>query len=956
MKHVAKKMWGATLLVLAFLLSMVMPASAAPAPVTVNIGDYIQFGQYNNAPILWRVVHKDGQGNPVLLSDRILSIKFFDAAGSYHTGNADRVTSGSNYYKDSNIRQWLNSSSLNSGGDTIDWTQNDPIAANAGSSHNPYSSEKGFLADGNFTASERGMIKPFTHKVVIPGTDQAKKDGGTTVHAYNTTLSSVLQNYDTTAYFQNVTDNVFLLSVKQLKEWVFDNSATLGATYQSAIPTAEAVTQSTFKSQFTLTNSSNYFYMLNSPFADSVAGVRIIDRNGNLSMMTANTGNSGGVRPVLQLDLAAATTAGVFSIGSGTSAAPYNAIPPNYAPTNITLSSSSVAENAGADAVVGTLSATDANTGDTATFSLVSGTGSTDNASFNISGNSLRANANLNFETKSSYSVRVRVTDSGSLTFEKAFTISVTNVNEAPTDISITQNNIAENAGANFQIAFLFATDVDAGSVFTFTLANGAGDTDNAKFNIGSNSGLPTLRSSESFDFETKSSYSVRIRVSDGGLGYEEAFTIVVTNVNEAPTDIALSNSSITEGSGVNSNVGELSTTDPDSNSWFYSLVAGVGDTDNSNFKIGANKLQANVTIPNRSVKSSHSVRIRSSDGALSYEEVFIITVTEQNWAPTDINLSTNAIAENAGADAVVGTLSAVDVNTGDTHTYTLFSGGGYGVVDNASFNISGNSLRANSSFDFETKSSYTVNVRATDSGGFSTVKTFTILVSDTDDTAPSAPSGFANSNVTASGFTVTWNAATDNVGVTGYEVYNGNTLLTTTSLTSYTATGLASGELTALRVRAVDAAGNQSAFSSTWNVRTTDNVPTSVPTNVNVQLSGATSLRVTWSPSTDNVAVRGYNVFSNKVFIGSVVGTRFTITGLEQLKTYQITVMAFDAAKNRSAQSPGSSVSTPELIPPPTPGAINSSFVSKDKALLSWGLRRTMSVSPVIISTSTAR
>jgi hypothetical protein len=89
-----------------------------------------------------------------------------------------------------------------------------------------------------------------------------------------------------------------------------------------------------------------------------------------------------------------------------------NAYKYNDAPTNIALSASPVAENSASGATVGTLSATDADTGETAAFTLVSGTGSTDNASFTISGASLKTAAVFDFETKSSYSIRVRVTDS----------------------------------------------------------------------------------------------------------------------------------------------------------------------------------------------------------------------------------------------------------------------------------------------------------------------------------------------------------------------------------------------------------------------------------------------------------------------------------------------------------------------------------------------------------------
>ena len=161
---------------------------------------------------------------------------------------------------------------------------------------------------------------------------------------------------------------------------------------------------------------------------------------------------------------------------------------------------------------------------------MVSGTGDTDNAAFNISGNALRASNSFDFETKSSYSVRVRSTDQGGLWTEKVFTISVTDVNETPTNISLSANSIAENAGANATVGTLTTIDPDAANTFAYTLVLGTGDTDNAAFNIIGNA----LRASSSFDFETKSSYSVRVRSTDqGGLYTEKVFTINVINTNE---------------------------------------------------------------------------------------------------------------------------------------------------------------------------------------------------------------------------------------------------------------------------------------------------------------------------------------------------------------------------------------------------------------------------------------
>src|SRR5205823_3250072 len=122
----------------------------------------------------------------------------------------------------------------------------------------------------------------------------------------------------------------------------------------------------------------------------------------------------------------------------------------NEAPTDISLSSSSVAENQPSGTTVGTLSDADPDVGDTATYTLVSGAGSTDNASFTISSNSLKTNAAFDYETKHSYSIRVRTTDGGSLTFEKVFTISVTNVNEAPVNTVPGTQTVSEDTDLTF--------------------------------------------------------------------------------------------------------------------------------------------------------------------------------------------------------------------------------------------------------------------------------------------------------------------------------------------------------------------------------------------------------------------------------------------------------------------------------------------------------------------------
>ncbi len=209
----------------------------------------------------------------------------------------------------------------------------------------------------------------------------------------------------------------------------------------------------------------------------------------------------------------------------------------NTAPTNITLSTATVNENNVAGAGIINLTATDANIGEAFTYTLVAGTGDTDNASFTINGSSLQAVASFDFETKTSYSFRLRVTDKGGLSFEKEFTITVINVNEAPTALALSNTSVLENAASGTTIGTLAGTDADAGDTHTYTLVSGTGSTDNASFTITGT----TLSTAAVFNFEAKNSYAVRVRVTDaGGLSFERAFTITVTDVNEAPTLTAI--------------------------------------------------------------------------------------------------------------------------------------------------------------------------------------------------------------------------------------------------------------------------------------------------------------------------------------------------------------------------------------------------------------------------------
>ena len=182
----------------------------------------------------------------------------------------------------------------------------------------------------------------------------------------------------------------------------------------------------------------------------------------------------------------------------------------NHSPTNLTLSKNNIDENQPANSVVGIFSTTDSNSGDTFTYQLVSGSGSTDNAAFTIDNNQLKINTSPDFETKSTYSIRVQTTDSAGETFQKEFTINVNDINEPPTNLTLSKNNIDENQPANSVVGTFSTTDSNSGDTFTYQLVSGSGDSDNSAFTIDNNQ----LKINTSPDFETKSTYSCLLYTS----------------------------------------------------------------------------------------------------------------------------------------------------------------------------------------------------------------------------------------------------------------------------------------------------------------------------------------------------------------------------------------------------------------------------------------------------------
>ena len=175
-------------------------------------------------------------------------------------------------------------------------------------------------------------------------------------------------------------------------------------------------------------------------------------------------------------------------------------------------------------------------------------------------------------------------------------------------------------------------------------------------------------------------------------------------------------------------------------------------------------------------------------------------------------------------------------------------------------------------------------------------------------------PRNFRVTGVTTTTIALAWNASTDNIGVAGYRIREGTTIVGTTTALTFTVTGLTPGTTHTYTAVAFDAAGNVSPASNAATGTTSstpDTQPPTAPTNLAVGAKTSTTVTLTWTASTDNVGVTGYRVMEGTTQVGTGTATTFTVTGLLPSSTHTYTVTAFDAAGNVSPPSNAVTVTT---------------------------------------------
>lgn len=367
-------------------------------------------------------------------------------------------------------------------------------------------------------------------------------------------------------------------------------------------------------------------------------------------------------------------------------------------------------------------------------------------------------------------------------------------------------------------------------------------------------------------------------------------------------------------------------------------------------------------------------VRIRTLSGGTNinstWHSINNLIVEPANTAPTDLSLGNSSVGQSAGANAVVGTLSTTDVDTGDTFSYSLVTG--TGDANNASFNISGNTLRANDARTLPAGGA-SVRIRSTDGAGASVEKIFALTV--IDDLAPTAtsiaPSGSPPATATSVVFDVTFSEAVSNVSADDFTLVGTGTASGTLAAVSgsgaaYTVTvnGITGSGTLKLNLSGstniVDAANNAATAFTTGTAHTVA-IPTAPGAPI-IGMATAGSGQVTvnfTAPSSDGGStITSYTATSAPGgFIATGSGSPLVVTGLSNGTAYTFTVTATNAI-GTSAASAASNAATPKAAQTITfanPGTQNFGTAPTLTATSSSGLPVTFSSSTTAVCTITS-
>ena len=309
-----KKRLTAMFLSICLVFSLIPVSVQAASKPNIKIGDYVQMGKYNGSSILWRCVSIDADG-PLMLADKIVDTLAYDAktndnsSSKSHSRSYKRDSYGSNYWKDSNMRSWLNSTAT---AGKVDWLCGNPPKDGYVSGTGAYNNKAGFLNE--FSKAEIAAMKTVTQRSLVSHPEYNKgivEGDANSDLLYYTDISEAVANYDS-SYFETTTEKVFLLDVKQ----------------------ANAVWRN-LKGYYVAYNNDGmaWPYWLRTPVTDCNHDMRYISSSGDVGRY-APWYSDLGVRPAFYLD----SEYFVSASGNGSQSNPYVGSAPSKQEDDYTIS------------------------------------------------------------------------------------------------------------------------------------------------------------------------------------------------------------------------------------------------------------------------------------------------------------------------------------------------------------------------------------------------------------------------------------------------------------------------------------------------------------------------------------------------------------------------------------------------------------------------------------------
>lgn len=432
---------------------------------------------------------------------------------------------------------------------------------------------------------------------------------------------------------------------------------------------------------------------------------------------------------------------------------------------------------------------------------------------FTVSDNLYNFDITLNGVTSIPLNATATLTDVSGNTSQHS---TSTSLNDAPSDIQISNNNVDETppAGAfdTTSVGTLTTTDADAGDTHTYQILSIDGDPAGTEFSIGGISSDELIQE-EPFDYEIKTSYDVAIRTTDSsGVSYDETITIFVNDLNDNAPDLISETFNVAESNGAPS--ATLTVNDPDTVGTVTLTI--TGGADQNDFQISGTTLSFKAAaLPlDFETKNQYVVEVTASDGANADDtEEFTFNITDVNEAPTVVNpVADITVDQDEAIPSVNATNIFADQDAGANGNLAYSA-----TLDDASplpdwLNFDGTTLTGTpTNSDVGT---YAVRITATDGGGIQNSDLFDITVNNLNDPPSIDDQTFdAISEDSPNGTSVGTVVATD--------IDPGETLqftITAGNTGSAFSIGLATGEITVNDTTAIDYE-TQTSFALTVEV-----------------------------------------------------------------------------------------------------------------------------------------